>query len=268
MKANNIIIAAILVAGLTMRVQAADDNNFSPRAVATQRAADYVRQLDALVRPIREEQSVTYQPDADTLLELRTTEYQLQWFYNNGLLARPPLNILAAGVVKKKLEIPGRIILARLAAAGLDPLEPGLDNKVFRFAEFDGPRHRAATNSFVRPLCSTNFPADGDFLGHHAYAIHLVHRREWADAARHFVAATEVPFGGTTTLEWEFNNHVSAAWMYLLAGQFDKSRAALEAARRLPLNAEVPQRARFLMHLYRLADPPPLAAEWEACMPK
>jgi len=43
----------------------------------------------------------------------------------------------------------------------------------------------------------------------------------------------------------------------------------VNTAQYLPMDAEISQRERFLIHLYRLSDdPPPLASEWKNCLPQ
>ena len=66
--------------------QSADGNGFSAKLVAQQRLLDYTRTQDELLRTLRQTNGAGWQVEADRIIELRTMEYQVQWFFQNGLL--------------------------------------------------------------------------------------------------------------------------------------------------------------------------------------
>jgi hypothetical protein len=246
--------------------QNTEGNAFSAKVVAQQRLLDYTRAQNEMLHAFSQTNSLCWNVDAERILELRTMEYQLQWFHQNGLLEQPPAMVLVGVPLRHKQELPGRILEVRLQAAKLDFWQQQLGGKSFAFAK---PTRSDLASFFGPPTWSTNFPVEGDFMGANAYARNLVLHREFADAAKQFeAAALKVSFGGTATKQWEYENLVSSAWAYLMAGDFEKSFNRLTAAQALPLQAEVPGRARFLLHFYRFPDAPALSADWDAALPK
>jgi len=157
-------------------------------------------------------------------------------------------------------EIPGRALELRLLKLGVDPWDDCLTNKTFhRSLNFE------EEFAFIKPTPTNNYPQPGNFQGSYAYAMSLIAKREWADAARHLVDAAAVP-EGTAEGVWEFQIQITLAWTLAMTGDFPKAKTTMEAALAKEHQCEVPIRARFLSRLLGNADHH-LSPEFQAALP-
>ena len=257
------LVCTVMWAGLSSTL--ADEPVATANSVASDTAKQYKATLDQVITAAIENGASAIQ--ASDVATLRSLEYELLGYARLGAIKRTQLPALVFGEGKPpvKDQIPGRAIELRLIKLGVNPWDDGMTNKTFEFhpGAHDG---EADTVTFAVPAPTNTYPALNDFQAEYAYGMDLIHRREWADAAKHLEAAVAVP-GGTTTGEWEFEAGVSQAWAQTMNGDFPGAKATLQSALARPHRCEVPPRGRFLSRLLGIENDY-LAPEIQAALPE
>lgn len=258
-------LASVLI-GTAAASWAADRSAFSPAATAIQIASDYVRLTDdILLAALTAKTAIAV--DAADVVRLRTAEYDLGSFVRLGVIRRsdlPPLVFVGGTPIQDFWGIPGRIIASRLERAGIDIFDMSWTNAVFTIRS--APTKTAGrVAGFSALAASSTYPATNDFVGQHAYGLHLISQRNFADAAVHFqAAASGVPYGGTTTHQFEFESWVNASYCLVLTGDFPAAKTLMETASKLDARCEMSPRARYLLRIFRINDDVALSPELAA----
>ncbi len=235
---------AIFLFGLTAAW--AGEAQITAQTVAQDAVAEYKAALDQVIRNAAEAKGkFTLAPDEAT--SLRSSEYELLGHARLGALkkAELPVLVFAEGKPQTVEEIPGRALELRLLRLRVNPWEDGLTNKAFQYYHETGYGEAV---SFSRSCPTNRYPELGNFQASYAYAMALIGRREWTDAAKHLTDAIAVP-GGTAGGEWEFQILITRAWTEAMAGDFAKAKATLEEALAREHQCEVPVRGRFLSRI-------------------
>ena len=264
MKTNflmKLTLTPLMLLGLTSAW--AGEAQITAQSVAQDAVAEYKATVDQVIRNAAEtKDKFSLAPDEAT--SLRSLEYELLGHARLGVLKKselPPL-VFAQGKPQTVEEIPGRALELRLLQLKVNPWEDGLSNKVFRYYPETGYGKPIPFNT---PTPTNRYPEAGNFQASYAYAMGLIGRREWADAAKHLTDAAAVP-GGTAGGEWEFEILVTRAWAEAMAGNFAKAKATLQEALGRDHQCEVPIRGRFLSRTLGM-EGQHLAPELAAALP-
>ena len=141
--------------------------------------------------------------------------------------------------------LPGELILGRAKTAGLDILSSRFKENEIEYKKGNIFRRN---KRFVVPVASEKFPSRGDWIAHHAYAKHCVGKGEYQEAGEHFQKAIVIDEAkdGTKTFVWEFENIISSAWAYFLAGDLQKAKDAVVQSSEYSVHAPPSKRALYL----------------------
>ena len=112
----------------------------------------------------------------------------------------------------------------------------------------------------------THPTSKSDYIGSNAYARHLVGLQEFEGAAYWF--ANSGRSVKTTDRLWEHENLINASIAYLLAGNLDASKAALNEALAMNAFADPDERSRYLMSLFNGTAEPGLPVKLRQTLPR
>jgi hypothetical protein len=130
------------------------------------------------------------------------------------------------------------------------------------------PVHPYRGLEFSKLPLSPEFPrTPEDFVQAASYAEYCVGRQQYAEAARNFEFAANVP-GGTGYRHWEREMWISASVAWLCAGESSLARTRLDEAKRLRAHAPSSQRLMVLDAVLNGRVDPALAPALKAVLPR
>jgi len=120
---------------------------------------------------------------------------------------------------------------------------------------------------FEKPPASSNYPrSPQDFVQAASYAEHCVQEQRYAEAAKNFELAANVP-GGTDLRHWEREMFTSAAVAWLCAGESALARSSLSKAQSLHAHAPSSQRIMFMDALLNKKVDPAMSPSLRSVLP-
>jgi len=236
---KNKLLSLLSVCLLATNILSAD------AGILAENARDYRKSIDSVINQYLDEQRF---PSIDQALRIQACENDMLALarLDPSLASTMPELLLAHHVRLRDLRhLPGELMAARAKAAGLDVLSPVFDGAPIEYIK--GAIFQR-TKRFDPPTASSTFPKAGDWIAHHAYALHCMQTGEYEQASEHFEKAGVIKEsrGGTKRKVWEFENLVCAAWAYVLSGDSVEAKKVLSRAMSLDVQAPPSRRAQYL----------------------
>ena len=204
---------------------------------------DYRKSIDSVINSTWTKRF----PSIDQALRIQACENDMLALarLDPSLASLMPELLLAHHVRLRDLRhLPGELMAARAKAAGLDVLSPVFDSAPIEYIK--GAIFQR-TKRFDPPTASPTFPKSGDWIAHHAYALHCMQTGEYEQASEHFEKAGVIKEsrGGTKRKVWEFENLVCAAWA-MFSRDSAEAKSVLSRAMSLDVQAPPSRRAQYL----------------------